>query len=110
MQDLDLIFDPLPPEALSRFVIESLAAHNVAATGLSSWQPVGFFLKGGRGEWLGGLIGEIWGGWLQVRILWVDAAARRRGNGTRLLRAAEDYAVERGCCAATVRVHSIAGR
>jgi len=110
MQEPEIVFDPLPPDALSRFTTESLAAYNVAVTGESSWCPVGFFLKSSRGEWLGGLIGEIWGGWLHVRILWVDAAARSQGNGTRLLQAAEDYAVERGCFAATLETHSFQAR
>ena len=45
MQELEIVFDPLPPDALSRFATESLAAYNVAATGDSSWYPVGFFLS-----------------------------------------------------------------
>ena len=110
MQDLEIVFDPLPPDSLSRFVTESLAAYNVAATGDSRWYPVGFFLKSARGEWLGGLLGEIWSGWLHVRILWVDAAVRGRGNGTRLLRAAEDYALERGCGGATLETMSFQAR
>ena len=71
MQNLELVFDPLPPDTLSRFVTESLAAYNIAATRNASWYPVGLFLKSARGEWLGGLMGEIWGGWLHVKFLWV---------------------------------------
>jgi hypothetical protein len=70
MEKLDIVFDPLPPDAVRRFVVDSLDAHNIAATGLSNWQPVGFFLKSARGEWLGGLMGQLWGGWLYVRDLW----------------------------------------
>ena len=111
MEDLDIVFDPLPPDALSRFVTESLASHNIAATGLSAWYPVGFFLKNARGEWLGGLLGNIWGGWLHVTHLWVDIGrARGHGNGTRLLQAAENYAIERGCFAATLETHSFEAR
>lgn len=110
MQDLELIFDPLPPDALRRFVVDSLNAHNIAQTGQSAWHPVGFFLKNTRGEWVGGLIGDLWGGWLHVRILWVDAAARSQGNGSRLLKAAEDYAVQRGCLAVTLETHSFQAR
>ena len=69
MEEFEVVFDPMPPDALSRFATESLAAYNVAVTGESSWYPVGFFLKSSRGEWLGALLGEIWGGWLRVRIL-----------------------------------------
>jgi GNAT superfamily N-acetyltransferase len=110
MEKLEIVFDPLPPDAVRRFVVDSLDAHNVAATGLSNWHPVGFFLKSARGEWLGGLMGHLWGCWLYVRDLWVAAPARGCGNGTRLLRAAEEYAVERGCFAATLETMSFQAR
>ena len=96
MEGLELVFDPLPGEAPTRLVIDNLHAHNIAATGISTWYPVGFFLKSGRGEWLGGLMGDLWGGWLYIiRILWVASPGRGCGNGTRLRQAAEEYAVER---------------
>jgi len=110
MEKLEIVFDPLPPDAVRRFVVDSLDAHNIAATGLSNWQPVGFFLKSARGEWLGGLMGQLWGGWLYVRDLWVASPARGCGNGTRLLQAAEEYAVERGCFAATLETMSFQAR
>jgi len=37
MEEFEIVFDPLPPDALSRFATESLAAYNVAVTGESSW-------------------------------------------------------------------------
>jgi GNAT superfamily N-acetyltransferase len=110
LEELDLVFDPLPDEARSRLVIDGLHAHGIAATGISTWYPIGFFLKSKRGEWLGGLMGELWGGWLYVRILWVASSARGCGNGTRLLQAAEEYAVERGCFAATLETTSFQAR
>src|SRR3974390_1245792 len=74
MEELELVFDPLPPDALRRYLTDPLDSQTIAATGLSEWHPVNFFLKNARGEWLGGLLGDLWGGWLHVRILWVDAA------------------------------------
>jgi GNAT superfamily N-acetyltransferase len=110
VQDLEIVFDPLPADGLSRLVTDGLALFNVAATGQAEWYPLGFFLKSAEGEWLGGLLGHIWGGWLHVTQLWVAAPARRRGNGTRLLQAAERYAVERGCHAATLDTMSFQAR
>ena len=110
MEELQIVFDPLPGDSLSRFVTESLASYNIAATGQESWYPVSFFLKSSRGEWLGGLLGSIWGGWLHVTHLWVAAPVPRRGNGTRLLAAAEVYAVERGCTDAFLDTFSFQAR
>jgi uncharacterized protein (DUF924 family)/GNAT superfamily N-acetyltransferase len=110
MEQLEIVFDPLPSDALSRFVTESLASHNIAATGLASWYPVGFFLKSAHGEWLGGLLGNIWGGWLHVTHLWVASPVRGHGNGTRLLQAAESYAIARGCVAAALETQSFEAR
>jgi GNAT superfamily N-acetyltransferase len=110
MEELEIVFDPLPSDSLSRFVTESLASYNIAATGQESWYPVGLFLKSTRGEWLGGLMGHLWGGWLYVRDLWVASPARGCGNGTRLLQAAEEYAIERGCFAATLETMSFQAR
>jgi GNAT superfamily N-acetyltransferase len=110
MAEPEIVFDPLPADSLRQFVTESLASYNVAATGQPDWYPVGFFLRRAEGEWLGGLLGNIWGGWLHVTHLWVAAPVRRRGNGTRLLRAAEQYAKERGCRAATLETHSYEAR
>jgi len=64
MQDFELVFDPLPGDELRRFVVEQLEAHLLTATGEASYYPVGYFLKSPRGEWLGGLLGTLWGGWL----------------------------------------------
>jgi GNAT superfamily N-acetyltransferase len=59
---------------------------------------------------MGGLLGEIWGGWLQIKHLWIAAPARRHGHGTRLLERAESFARARGCVGATVETHSFQSR
>ena len=106
MQDLTMVFDPLPGEALTRLVSENVIAANIARTGVSDWHPVGYFLKNARGEWLGGLTGHIWGGWLHVNFLWVSETLRGQGHGTRLMEAAETMAVERGAFGSTLETHT----
>ena len=106
MQDLTMVFDPLPGEALTRLVSETVIAANIARTGVSDWHPVGYFLKNTRGEWLGGLTGHIWGGWLHVNFLWVSETLRGQGHGTRLMEAAETMAVERGAFGSTLETHT----
>jgi GNAT superfamily N-acetyltransferase len=106
MAEWELIHNPLPGEDLRRLVSEGVDTHNIAATGIPDWYAANFFLRSGRGEWLGGVLATLWGGWLDLRYLWVAAAARGQGHGTRLLEAAEEYALERGCFAATLESHS----
>jgi ribosomal protein S18 acetylase RimI-like enzyme len=106
MESLEIVFDPSPNEALTRLVTENVIAWNHAQTGVSEWHPLGFFLKSPRGEWLGGVTGYIWGGWLHVNFLWVSEALRGRRYGTRLMDAAEDMAQQRGAFAATLETHS----
>lgn len=96
MEKLEIVFDPLPGEALSRLVSENVIYVNIARTGASDWHPVGFFLKSVRGEVLGGLTGHIWGGWLHVNFLWVSEALRGQHFGTQLMDAAETLAQQRG--------------
>src|SRR4051812_26063240 len=106
MAKLDIVFDPLPSEALTRLVTDNLVGFNMARTGHSDWHPVGFYLKNPRGEWLGGLTGYIWGGWLHVTFLWVSETLRHQQYGTQLMDAAEALARERGATAVTLETFS----
>jgi ribosomal protein S18 acetylase RimI-like enzyme len=106
VDDLDLVFDPLPSEDLTRFVSDNVVNVNFARTGISTWHPVNFFLKSPRGEVMGGLTGHIWGGWLHVNFVWVTEMQRGQGQGKRLMDAAEAMARERGATAATLETHS----
>jgi GNAT superfamily N-acetyltransferase len=105
-EKLEIVFDPLPGEDLTRFVSDNVVNLNFAKTGISAWHPVNFFLKHHRGEWLGGLTGYLWGGWMHVNFLWVTESLRGQGHGTRLMDAAEAFARERGAGAVTLETHS----
>ena len=85
----EILFEPYPDEELKYFVTEGVDLHTIATTGLFEWYPSNFFLRSERGEWLGGLYGSIWGGWLHVKALWVIKSVQRRGHGRRLLEAAK---------------------
>lgn len=97
MEDLRIAFEPYADQGQKDIVINGVDYHNIAATGHAANYPVGFYLRDGRGEVLGGLLGEIWGGWMYVSHLWVAEPVRGAGHATRLLQAAERYAIERGC-------------
>ncbi len=91
-------------------VKESLNAFNFAATGVSAYYPVNYYLRSSRDELMGGLTGMIWGGWLHVSMLWIDELARGKGYATRLMDHAEAYARERNCHSATLDTHSFQAR
>jgi hypothetical protein len=43
VEDLEMVFEPLPSEALTRFLTDNVINANIAKTGVSTWHPVGFF-------------------------------------------------------------------
>jgi GNAT superfamily N-acetyltransferase len=110
MEDLRIAFEPFVDDGTRRFIIDGVDMYNVAATAMPEYAAVNFVLRGGRGEALGGLLGQLWGGWLQVTTLWVSAAVRGQGYGTQLLMDAQDYARARGAVGATLETYSFQAR
>ena len=92
-----IVSEPRAESADAAFVRESLALYNVAATGDSYYSPLAIFLKDERGAVLGGALGHVWGGWLDLDTLWVSELVRGQGYGAKLLTAAEDEARAQGC-------------
>jgi GNAT superfamily N-acetyltransferase len=97
MSEIRIEFDPHASESLKQAVIDHLDMYNVGVTGFTEYSPVNLFLRDGGDEIQGGLLAAIWGGVMYVRILWVARALRGKGHGQRLLAAAEQRAIERGC-------------
>lgn len=87
-------------------VEEALYAFNVARTGVDDGEKVAYALRDGGGRLLGLVAGWMWGGCLDIRLLWVHESLRGRGWGTRLLHAAEALASVRGCTQALLDTHS----
>jgi GNAT superfamily N-acetyltransferase len=110
MMELHIDLEPFPSEAARQFVINGIDNYNIAITGEAAYYPANFFLKDSRGEVLGGLLGQIWGKWLQVTYLWVAEPARAAGHGRALMVRAEQYAIERGCVGAHVSTFSFQAR
>jgi GNAT superfamily N-acetyltransferase len=99
-------FEPFINEETRQFIVNGLDYYNIATTGLSDMLPVNFVVRGECGDVLGGVLGQLWGGWLQVFHLWVVEAARGAGLGTRLMDKAEAYAQSRGAIGATLETYS----
>ena len=84
-------------EADRRLVIDSLVAFNRATAPDPARDHVFLFLRDEAGTIQGGLLAEVYFGWMFVAILWVDGARRGGGWGKALLEGAEAVAVSRGC-------------
>ena len=110
MNTAQVAFEPSLEDATRRVIVDSLDSFNMRATGVREFFPVTFVVRGERGEVLGGLLGHLWGGWLQVNVLWVAEEIRGLGYGTRLLESAETYARSKGAIGAVLDTHSFQAR
>jgi GNAT superfamily N-acetyltransferase len=68
------------------------------------------FLRDAQGAVVGGIDGLVFGGWVYIKLLWVDAALRGQGHGTRLLVRMEEEAVRLGCRNAYLDTYSFEAR
>ena len=109
MADLKIVFEQ-EGGAAAAIVRDRLDNYNVAVTGDPVYYPANFFVKNARGKTLGGLLGSVWGGWMHIRILWVDQSVRGQDWGTRLMDQAEAYARERGAHSVELDTHSFQAR
>ena len=53
MEDLEIVFDPLPPDPLRQYITDHLSAFGIARSGADAWHPIGFFLKSSAGRMAG---------------------------------------------------------
>jgi GNAT superfamily N-acetyltransferase len=79
------------------FIEASLIKYNLQHAGPSSYRSLTVAARDQSGELVGGVTGCTYWGWLLIQSFWVHESWRGRGLGTRLLRAAEQEAIARGC-------------
>jgi ribosomal protein S18 acetylase RimI-like enzyme len=91
--------------ATAQRLIDEIDRFNVETTGLEEQE---FLVSetGDGGELVGGAYGWTWGATCWIEALWVRADARHGGVGSRLLRATEQIARERGCVQLALDTHS----
>jgi len=110
MDDIITVYEPFADAETQRFITDGVNMFNAAATGLPEYSPVNIVLRSRHGDVYGGLLGFVWGSWLQVTALWVSQAARGRGYGARLLAEAEAHAMRLGATGATLDTYSFQAR
>ena len=92
-----LVLDDAPQPADIAALDDGLYAFNVGRTGYADGRELAVWLRDAAGTLVGGLYGWTWGGWLEVRVLWLREELRGQGHGRALLAAAEAEATRRGC-------------
>jgi len=90
-------YDEVPPD-LARVVDDGLGeANERAAPSIKSVRRLACFARTPDGTVVGGAVGRTWGECCHLQQLWVDAAQRHAGLGTRVVRRFEEHAMARGC-------------
>jgi RimJ/RimL family protein N-acetyltransferase len=97
VQNLRITPEPQASPEDTAVIRDGLARFNVARTQHTYYSPLAIFLRDDRGAVLGGALGDVWGGWLELTFLWVAEPVRGQGYGKRLLQAAEEEARTQGC-------------
>ncbi|MEV7234002.1 GNAT family N-acetyltransferase [Streptomyces sp. NPDC051020] len=87
---------------LSARLSEELTAFNNHATGAHDDRGLSVRVTDEAGDLVAGLVGWTWGGCAGISEVWVRADRRHEGWGARLVRAAEDEALARGCISVIV--------
>jgi GNAT superfamily N-acetyltransferase len=85
------------PIADAQAVGEALGAFNQSHTGDDAYTPVRLFVRDEDGAIVGGLLADVYMGWIFVKALWLDERLRGAGTGAELMRRAEEAARELGC-------------
>ncbi|GAA2263216.1 N-acetyltransferase [Streptomyces ruber] len=84
-------------DELERRLGDELDAFNSRVTGAGNWEDFSVRLTDAHGRLAGGLTGSVWGTLCTVEMLWIREDLRGAGWGSRVLKAAEQEAVRRGC-------------
>lgn len=91
------IEEPADADSLSSAVRKGIREADPHLLGIRDWQPVTLALRDREGALTGGLYGATMWSWLMIDGLWISDGHRGQGLGGRLLLAAEDIALQRGC-------------
>lgn len=91
-----MIDDQLRPNEEQK-IQQGVVAFGDAHTPTRNYRPLHLVLRSPEGRLLGGLLGSLVWDWLQIDVLWVDAAERGLGYGHALLQRAEEVAQDAGC-------------
>lgn len=91
------------------FIDERLGEYNAPFLPDHRFDYFGLLVRDNANAIRAGLIGNCYGGWLFINLLWVHTDLRRSGIGSALIAEAERRALEFGCHSAYVDTFSFQG-
>ncbi len=97
-QDMNVLL-----EGLGRNILKNLGNVELG-------QSIRIFVRDSENKTVGGITGDIFGGWVYISLLWVDEALRNHGLGTELLSRLEVEAIRLGCTNAHLDTYSFEAR
>jgi GNAT superfamily N-acetyltransferase len=76
---------------------DSLNEFNMIVTGDRNYRPFVIFVRDENNAIVGGVLADLWGGWMHISYLWMDEPLRRQGYGKRLIAMIEEEARAQKC-------------
>ncbi len=97
MENFKVVLDENPDKFDIKFLRDKLVEYNLAQTRGFDDKVLAIFIRDSNYRIAGGLYGFSWGGWLEIKYLWIREDLRRKGYGKKLLETAENEGKARGC-------------
>ncbi len=106
MPAIELVDEKSVQSNCIEFLDQKLFENSFSKIGRYRYEPLVLILRDDNHNAAGGLHGQTGLGWLYVEVLWVNEERRGEGYGTRLVKAAEVEAENRGCHSAYLYTYS----
>ncbi len=100
------VIDSNPDPKDVDYLDDQINEYNFETTGYRDGKLLAIFLRDTEGKINAGIYGFTWGGVCQIETLWVHKDLRGQNVGSKLLIAAEEEAIRRGCIKIILDTHS----
>ena len=94
--EIAIIKEEKPEESAWGIIGRGVAAYNRDQAGDNQFQRLCYVLKDENGQVCGGVLAEVYWGWLYIDLLWVEEDLRRNGYGRSLMTRIEEEARQLG--------------
>ncbi|AXF77221.1 GNAT family N-acetyltransferase [Erwinia tracheiphila] len=107
---MNLIITATPGPDDVNHIRKKMMAFNAQYVDVTEIKNMSVFMDDKEGNKIAGLLGMTWGNWMHIHFLWVEETLRGSGHGAKVLHAAEQEAIVRGCRSVCVDTFSFQTR